>query len=74
MSKKATQIDKVLKYIVVHGSITSAEAFNAFGCTRLSARVWDLRHMGFNITKKRERKNGASYDRYFWETDEEAEA
>lgn len=67
MSKKAKQTDKVLKYIVVHGSITSAEAFQAIGCMRLSARIWDLKHMGFNITKKRERKNGKAYDRYFWE-------
>lgn len=65
--KQPSQNDLILRYITVHGSITAAEAFQAIGCMRLSARIWDLKHMGFNITKKRERKNGKSYDRYFWE-------
>lgn len=72
MTQKApSQNDQILRYMTVHGSITSAEAFTAFGCTRLSARIWDLKRMGFNITKKRERKNGKSYDRYFWEAENE---
>ena len=69
--KEPSQNDLILRYITVHGSITSAEAFTAIGCTRLSARIWDLKSMGFNITKKRERKNGKSYDRYFWEAENE---
>ena len=68
MTQKApSHNDLILRYMTVHGSITSAEAFAVIGCTRLSACIWDLKSMGFNITKKRERKNGKSYDRYFWE-------
>ena len=43
------QNEKVLKYIDKFGSITTMEAFMALGVTRLSARIWDLRHEGYNI-------------------------
>lgn len=39
----------ILTHIVVHGGITSAEAFEHYGITRLSARIFDLRKMGYNI-------------------------
>ena len=35
--------------------ITSMEAYNDFGCTRLSARIKDLRDMGVPIVTIRER-------------------
>ena len=34
--------------------ITSMEAYNEFGCTRLSARIKDLRDMGIPIVAVRE--------------------
>lgn len=47
----ADQTAAVLDYMVAHGGfITSMEAISALRCTRLSARIWDLRHAGFNIT------------------------
>ena len=42
--------NRVLDYLREHGSITPLEALNSFGCYRLGARVWDLRHDGHNIT------------------------
>ena len=42
--------NRVLAYLREHGSITPLEALNSFGCYRLGARVWDLRHDGHNIT------------------------
>ena len=41
--------NRVLAYLREHGSITPLEALNSFGCYRLGARVWDLRHDGHNI-------------------------
>lgn len=39
-----TNKDRVLKYIKDFGSISSLEAFNDLGNTRLSASIWLLRH------------------------------
>lgn len=39
----------VLQYIKTHGSITTKEAYEELGCTRLSGRVFDLRKHGYNI-------------------------
>ena len=41
---------EVLKYLQTHGSITSMEAINLFGATRLSAIIFNLRKKGYNIT------------------------
>lgn len=39
-----TNKERVLKYIQDFGSISSLEAFNDLGNTRLSASIWLLRH------------------------------
>lgn len=39
----------VLQYIREHGSITTKQAFEDLGCTRLSGRVYDLRKKGYNV-------------------------
>lgn len=45
------QARDVLDYMVDHGGfITSMDAIRSLGCTRLSARIWDLRHAGLDIT------------------------
>lgn len=36
--------DLIIAYCKQHGSITQMEATNALGCTRLSGRIWDLKH------------------------------
>lgn len=38
------QDELIKKHLKEHGSITSMEAFELYGCTRLSARIWNLRH------------------------------
>ena len=50
--KKATQVDKLLNHMKEHGSISSMDAFALYGITRLSARIWDLRHAGNVIESK----------------------
>jgi len=44
-----TQNDRVLRYMEQHPSITSLDAINFLGCTRLSARISDLRRKGYAI-------------------------
>ena len=43
------QDELIKKHLEEHGSITSMEAFELYGCTRLSARIWNLRHSGMKI-------------------------
>lgn len=47
-----TQCEIVLKHMREHGSISTIEAFFDHGITRLSARIWDLRHQGYDISSK----------------------
>lgn len=44
-----TQNKLVLLYMQQHGSITPKDAVFALGCYRLSARIHDLREMGYKI-------------------------
>ena len=44
----------VLAYIMQHGSITSMDAFEHLGVTRLSAVVYNLKDKGYNIISESE--------------------
>lgn len=46
--KLNSHCNKVLDYIKAHGSITQAEAYE-MGIYRLSGRIFDLRHRGYDI-------------------------
>lgn len=46
---KESQAGNIQKYLEEGNSITSAEAYEKFGCTRLSGRIFELRKRGFNI-------------------------
>ena len=43
------QRQAILEHLQTKGSITSMEAFNMYGATRLPAVVFDLRKMGYDI-------------------------
>lgn len=43
------QRQAILKHLITHGSITSMQAFQEYGVTRLSAIIHDFRSMGMNI-------------------------
>ena len=44
------QSEKVLQYMKAFGTITTYEAYDKLGVSRLSARVWDLRNKyGYDI-------------------------
>lgn len=51
---------EVLKHLKVKGSITSLEAFNLYGATRLSAIIFNLRKRGYKIKSA----DGKCIDRY----------
>ena len=53
-----SQTDKVLDYMEQHGSITQKEAYEAFGCFRLGARIADLRDRGVGIERMLEAMRG----------------
>lgn len=46
---KTSQKTKILKYMEERGSITQWQAIKEFGCTRLSARIADLKKDGYSI-------------------------
>lgn len=48
-SGMAKQNIAVLEYLQKHGTITSLEAFERLKITRLSARIYDLRRLGYTI-------------------------
>lgn len=47
-----TQEEKIIDFIRTHGEISQRDAVG-FGCYRLSARIHDLRHAGFDIAMER---------------------
>lgn len=68
--KKATnQRTLVKKHLNRKGSITSWEAIKLFGCTRLSAVIFDLRNEGMkirteNVTQKNRYGNFVTFAKY----------
>lgn len=44
-----TQTDMILEYLKQGNSITPLEALHKFGCLRLGARIYDLKHLGHDI-------------------------
>ena len=49
---KRNQTELILEHLEKHGTITPLEAQRLFGCMRLGARIWDLRHDGHNIVRE----------------------
>ena len=68
---KASQCRDILAYLQKGSSITHIDALNMFGCARLSARIWDLRHSGYQIVKEMITNNGKRYAAYRLEEDNE---
>jgi tryptophan synthase beta subunit len=47
------QSAQVLSYMTIFGGISSMDAFKRFNITRLSARIFELRAAGYDITTER---------------------
>lgn len=47
--ERTTQIGAVLNHMRTHDGITSMEAFEQYGATRLSGLIFELKKQGYNI-------------------------
>jgi len=47
--EKPSRMQKILKYLKTFKTLTSFEAINMFGETRLSARIYDLKKQGYRF-------------------------
>lgn len=64
-----TKIAQVLEHLQQHGTITSWQAIQQYGATRLASIICDLRKRGYNIQTKTEltkdrNGNTCSYAKY----------
>lgn len=60
-----TDKEAVLRWLRTHGSIEPLTALREIGTFRLGARIWDLRHEGFDIeTTIFETQSGSRVARY----------
>ena len=64
---KDNQTTKILNHLKKYGSVSTYDSFLRYGCTRLSARIFDLRKQGFNITTHYTTKKGITYANYILE-------
>lgn len=69
---KPTQCERIIQYMQDFGSITTREAFNDIGCTRLASRIHDLTRQGYRIesrfvTGKNRYGDKVSFKRYWLE-------
>ncbi len=63
-NKKRSQTMKILNHLKKYKSINTYDSFLRYGCTRLSARIFDLRKQGFSITTNYITKKGTTYANY----------
>jgi len=64
----ASQNAKIRAWLMEGNEITSWDAIRMFGCTRLSARIYNLREQGLDIkVRRRLVPSGASVAVYFLE-------
>lgn len=47
-----TQCERIVSYINDFGSITTLQAFQDLGCTRLASRICDLKKQGYSFDKQ----------------------
>lgn len=50
---KATQCDRIIKYMNEFGSITQLEAIRELACFRLASRINDIKRKGYNVRTER---------------------
>lgn len=59
-----SQTNLILEYLKKGNTITSWECIHKFRCTRLSARIYDLREQGHNIMSRNVTENGKRFAEY----------
>lgn len=56
--KRESQTKQIVRFLAQGGKLTSYQAFELFGCTRLAARIYDIKQAGLIIKKKNVFTNG----------------
>lgn len=66
MAKGKSQNQQILDYMKSGHSITPIEALNKFGCFRLSARIADLKELGYTIHTEmvHDKKPDGTHEKY----------
>ena len=59
-----TQENQILNHLKQHKFITSWGAIQEYRITRLSARIYELREKGYQITTKNITENGKTFAEY----------
>lgn len=49
VSSSRTQVEKILAHLLAGGSVTALEALDRYSCSRLAARIGDIRGLGYPI-------------------------
>jgi hypothetical protein len=70
--KSTTQTERILRHLKDYNSITTWEAIQEYGITRLSARIFDIKDMGYKIKSEIETATNrygetVNYKRYILE-------
>lgn len=75
MTRANTKTADVLKHLQEHGSITSMDAIELYGATRLSSIIFTLKHQGHHIETVMEggidrHGHAVNYGRYVYKSNE----
>jgi hypothetical protein len=52
MSHITTQQDQIFKHLSTGQRLTALDAYERFGCLRLSGRIYDLRKAGYDVQSR----------------------
>lgn len=63
---KATQCERVLKYMEDFGEIDTMTAIRELGCMRLASRISDLKRRGIAIRRRMEKGKNRYGERVSW--------
>ena len=67
MGVKESQCKRIATYLKGGGILTPMDALDMFGCFRLSARIADIRKMGYNVKTRIVSSNRKNYAEYYLE-------
>lgn len=70
---KLTQCETILSHLDKYESITSYEAFERYGITRLSGRIKELRDRGYAIVTDMVDNGTSRFARYHFEEDKDVQ-
>jgi hypothetical protein len=63
--KLKSQREKILKDLQAGYKLTQLDAYRLYGCTRLSARIYEIREQGYPVKTEFIKRNDATFARYY---------